>query len=104
MRGYLVIVMHVGVDDPNLSVDSVRSRTKEGGHDVSEKKIFASYAHGQPLIREAVLRADRGMVFDNSCLNTLPRQMLVFAAGRRIRAAAFLPHWILTVYAVDLMI
>lgn len=103
-RGYLVVVMHVSVDSPDLSVGRVRERTREGGHDVPEEKIRARYERGQPLIREAVLRADRGMVFDNSRLNTAPRQMLVFAAGRLIKATPILPQWILTAYAADLVI
>ncbi|GAA6203041.1 zeta toxin family protein [Aquicoccus sp. SU-CL01552] len=103
-HGYLVVVMHVGVDSPELSVGRVRGRTEEGGHDVPEEKIRARYERGQPLIREAVLRADRGMVFDNSRLNTAPRQMLVFATGRLIKAAPTLPEWVLTTYAADLVI
>ncbi len=103
-HGYLVVVMHVGVDSPDLSVGRVRGRAEEGGHDVPEEKIRARYERGQPLIRQAVLRADRGMVFDNSRLNTAPQQMLVFATGRLITAAPTLPEWILTVYAADLVI
>lgn len=103
-HGYLVVVMHVGVDSPDLSVNRVRSRTEEGGHAVPEEKIRARYGRGQPLIREAVLRADRGMVFDNSRLNTAPQQMLVFAAGRLAKASPTLPQWILTAYAADLVI
>lgn len=103
-RGYIVIVMHVGVDDPELSVARVRARTEEGGHDVPEQKIRDRYLRGQPLIRQAVLRADRGMVFDNSRLNTPPRLMLLFAAGRLAHAEPFQPDWILTGYAEDLLI
>jgi predicted ABC-type ATPase len=103
-RGYIVVVMHVGVDSPDLSVSRVRLRVEEGGHDVPEEKIRARFARSQPLIREAVLGADRGMVFDNSRLNTPPRQMLVFAAGRLTRASPILPGWILTTYAADLVI
>lgn len=103
-RGYLVIVMHVGVDSPDLSVARVEARTEEGGHDVPEDKIRARYERSQPLVREAVLRADRGMVFDNSRLNTPLQQMLVFAAGRLIKAAPILPGWILKAYAADLVI
>lgn len=103
-RGYLVVVMHVGVDSSDLSVDRVRGRTEEGGHDVPEEKIRARYQRGQPLIRKAVLRADRGMVFDNSRLNTAPQQMLVFATGHLIKASPILPQWILTTYAADLVI
>lgn len=103
-QDYLVIVMHVGVDSPDLSVGRVKARTEEGGHDVPEDKIRARYERSQPLVREAVLRADRGMVFDNSRLNTPPQQMLVFATSRLIQAAPILPRWILTAYAENLVI
>lgn len=103
-HGYMVIVMHVGVDDPDLSVARVRARTDEGGHNVPEQKIRDRYTRGQPLIRHAVLRADRGMVFDNSKLNTPPKLMLLFAAGRLVQAEPLLPDWILSGYADDLVI
>lgn len=103
-RGYIVIVMHVGVDDPDLSVARVRARTAEGGHDVPEQKIRDRYQRGQPLIREAVLRADRGMVFDNSRLNEPPRLMLLFFAGRLAQAEPLLSEWIYASYSNDLVI
>ena len=103
-RGYMVIVMHVGVDDPDLSVARVRARTEEGGHDVPEQKIRDRYARGQPLIRQAVRQADRGMVFDNSTLNAPPRLSLLFAAGRLLQAEPVLPRWVLSGYAEDLVI
>lgn len=103
-RNYLVVVMHVGIDSPDLSVGRVKLRVEEGGHDVPEEKIRSRYERNRTLIREAVLRADRGMVFDNSGLNTAPQQMLVFAAGRLVQATTKLPQWILTTYAADLVI
>jgi predicted ABC-type ATPase len=102
--GYLVIVMQVGVDDPGLSVARVRARTEEGGHDVPEQKIRDRYLRGQPLIRQAILLADRGMVFDNSGLNTPPRLMLLFATGRIVQAQPVVPDWILSIYGEDLVI
>ena len=90
-RDYLVVVMHVGVDGPDLSVARVRLRTEEDGHDVPESKVRARYERGASLIREAVLRADRGLVFDSTVLNTPPRQMLVIADGRLTRAEPVLP-------------
>ena len=103
-RGYLVVVLHVGVDSPDLSVARVESRRDEGGHDVPEDKVRARYVRGQPLIRQAVLAADRGMVFDNSRLNTPPARMLVFAAGRLAQAEPHLPGWIRATYAADLFV
>lgn len=102
--GYVVIVMHVGVDSPDLSVARVKARKTEGGHDVPEGKIRSRYERGQPLIRQAVLQADRGMIFDNSGLNTPPRSVLMFAAGRLVKAEPILPAWVLRAYADDLII
>lgn len=101
-RGYIVIVLHVGVEGPDLSVARVRARTEEGGHDVPEEKIRARYDRGQALIREAVLGAERGMVYDNSRLNEPPRLVLLFAKGRLAQVDPPLPEWVVAVYASDL--
>lgn len=103
-KGFTVIVMHVGVDTPDLSVARVGTRAEEGGHIVPEDKIRVRYERGAPLIRAAVLKADRGMVFDNSRLNEPPRHCLTFANGRLAFALPRLPGWIRSVYKPDLEI
>jgi predicted ABC-type ATPase len=70
-------------------------------HDVPEDKIRARYERGAPLIRAAVLKADRGMVFDNSSLNQPPSLCLTFSSGR-LFAKPHLPGWIRTAYQADL--
>ena len=103
-NGFTVIVMHVGVDTPELSVARVGARVEEGGHIVPEDKIRARYDRSAPFIREAVLRADRGMVFDNSSLNQPPRHCLTFADGRLVFALPCLPTWIRATYEADLIV
>ena len=102
--GFTVIVMHVGVDSPDLSVARVGARVEEGGHIVPEDKIRARYVRGTPLIRAAILKADRGMVFDNSDLNQPPSHCLTFANGRLVFAVPRLPGWIRSVYEEELKI
>lgn len=102
--GYMVVVLHVGVETADLSVARVKGRLQEGGHDVPEGKIRARYERNRILIRQAIQLADRGMVFDNSGLNTPPQRMLVFAMGRLAEAAPRLPGWILECYADDLLV
>lgn len=104
MRGFTVIVMHVGVDTPDLSVARVSARVEEKGHVVPEDKIRDRYARGAPLIRAAVLKADRAMVFDNSSLNQPPSHCLTFANGGLTFAVPFLPAWIRSTYRADLEI
>ena len=103
-KGFTVIVMHVGVETPDLSVARVSTRVEEGGHIVPEDKIRARYERGAPFIRTAVLKADRGMVFDNSRLNQPPTHCLTFANGRLAFALPRLPYWIRSVYEADLEI
>ena len=103
-KGFTVIVMHIGVETAYISAARVLSRVDEGGHPVPEDKIRARYKRGGPLIRQAVLKADRGFVYDNSRLNTPPKRRLVFANGRLKEAAPHLPDWMLRIYGADLII
>lgn len=103
MAGFTVIVMHVGLETADLSVARVAGRVEEGGHPVPEDKIRARYTRGGALIRQAVLIADRGMVFDNSALNAPPTRCVVFARGRLVSALPLLPGWMRTLYADELV-
>lgn len=100
---FTVIVMHIGVETPDLSVARVEARVEEGGHIVPEEKIRSRYTRGAPFIREAVLRADRGMVFDNSGLNLPPCHCLTFENGQLVFALPRLPSWVRSAYKSDLI-
>ncbi|MFC0205333.1 zeta toxin family protein [Novosphingobium soli] len=100
--GFTIIVMHVGVETPDLSVARVGTRVEEGGHLVPEDKIRTRWIRSAPLIRAAVLKADRGLVFDNSRLNQAPDHCLTFARGRLTFALPRLPGWIRSAYEADL--
>ena len=81
-RGHTVLVMHVGVDSPDLSVARVSYRARAGGHDVPEDKIRERYARNGALIRRAAMRADYAFVYDNSMLNQAPALALAMRAAR----------------------
>ncbi len=100
--GFTVVVFHVGVASPDLSVARVSARVSEGGHAVPEHKIRARYERGGALIRKAVFRADRGFVYDNSRLNVPPAQCLDFIKGRLHLASPDLPRWVRAIYTQDL--
>lgn len=100
--GFTTIIMHVAVSTPDLSVARVEARVQEGGHAVPEAKIRARFDRSGPLIRTAILSADRGLVFDNSRLNRPPTRCLAFSGGRLTFAQARLPAWVRSVYEPDL--
>ena len=100
--GFRIVIFHVHVASPELSVLRVAERTREGGHDVPEHKIRERYERNRSLIRTAVLRADRAFVYDNSALNQAPVSALEFKNGQLVRVAAPVPVWAGELYAPEL--
>uniref|UniRef100_UPI004048CA32 U32 family peptidase n=1 Tax=Rheinheimera sp. TaxID=1869214 RepID=UPI004048CA32 len=80
--GFIIMVFHIGVADAELSVRRVALRVTEGGHDVPEDKIRQRFVRNKALIRQAVLQADLGLVYDNSQLNRKPELLFSFQRGQ----------------------
>lgn len=100
--GFAVVVLHVGIETADLAVARVLERVVEGGHPVPENKIRARFRRNGALIRQAVLIADQGHVFDNSGWNTPPRRVLRFARGRIVEVDPPVPPWVGAIYAPDI--
>lgn len=97
--GYEVVVYHLNLESADDAVIRVAAREARGGHPVPEAQIRGRYERNQPLIREAVLMADRALVFDNSAIGRPPRRLIGFAGGRVRDVAADLPTWAAELYA-----
>lgn len=100
--GFNIVIYHVNVRSPNLSVARVATRVDEGGHGVPEEKIRQRYERNQPLIHQAVVGADRAFVYDNSILNTPPRLAISFNKGAVDRVSHEVPAWARQLYANEL--
>jgi predicted ABC-type ATPase len=81
IAGFKVLVFHVSIETDDLAVKRVEKRVEEGGHDVPEEKIRSRFTRNKNLIKQAVLAADLGFVYDNSELNTKPTLLLTFNQG-----------------------
>lgn len=100
--GYRIIVYHLNVADADMAVRRVGGRVAQGGHPAPEERIRARYERNQPLIRQAVLLAQRAYVFDSSEYGATPTGLITFAAGRAVRVADNLPDWAIALYGGDL--
>jgi len=100
--GFRVLVYHLSVRTADLSVARVVTRVERGGHDVPEEKIRARYERNRGLIRQAVLKADKAFVYDNSALGKPPVPVMSFSCGRVDRLAGELPEWARTLYAKEI--
>lgn len=101
-QGYLVLLYHVHVRSPELSVLRVEARVREGGHPVPEDKIRERYDRNQALIREAARIADRAYVFDNSALDQPHTLLLELHRGHVVKRADRLPQWAQSLYGREL--
>ena len=99
--GFRVVLFHISVREPTLSVARVAERVREGGHDVPTDKIRERYRRSAPLIRQAALLADVAHVYDNSSLNQPPRRVLSFNNGNVEFIAEAIPDWVLQIYRED---
>jgi predicted ABC-type ATPase len=100
--GYKIAVYHVNVRSAEISIARVKDRVTQGGHDVPEDRIRGRYERNKALIKEAVLVADRGRVFDNSRQGQPPELALAFERGRLTYASTRVPLWAREVYATEL--
>lgn len=100
--GYKVVLFHVNVRNPEMSVARVEARVDKGGHPVPEDKIRARYERNQPLIREAALLADRALIFDNSRVGQPHQLAITLDQGRAIKIMDNVPAWARTLYEKEL--
>ena len=64
--GYEITFIGVSLERPELNVARVALRVSEGGHDVPTDRILARYERTMKLMPQAILIADRALIFDNS--------------------------------------
>jgi len=100
--GYRVIVYHLHLAQVEQAIARVASREQKGGHPVPEANLRGRYARNPALIRQAVLMAQHGLVFDNSMIGRPPRRVIAFAGGRPVFVAPDLPTWAAELYGPDL--
>lgn len=64
--GFDVMLVFVGIDDPQTNIQRVANRVKSGGHPVPIDKILARYARTMDMLFDAAMTANHALIFDNS--------------------------------------
>jgi predicted ABC-type ATPase len=64
--GYEIMFIGVSLETPELNVARVALRVSEGGHDVPKDRIIARYERTMKLMPQAMMIADRSLIFDNT--------------------------------------
>lgn len=100
--GFRVVLYHVNLRTPILSVNRVKARFQRGGHDVPEDKIRERFERNKPLIRQAMLLADRAFVYDNSRYGVAASRYITFKDGKVIEVSGDVPGWARELYEKEL--
>jgi predicted ABC-type ATPase len=94
LAGYQVLLVFVGLADPELCVRRVSQRVLAGGHDVPRQKIVDRYLRVMSLLPRAIATADRALIFDNSDDVTGAILVAEFRDGKLIDRVPDLPTWV----------
>ena len=65
-HGWLVILMYIGIVNPNMNVLRVADRVKLGGHDVPREDILRRYERSLANLSKAAKIVDELILYDNS--------------------------------------
>jgi predicted ABC-type ATPase len=85
------VVLHVMLVPEELAVRRVAYRVRAGGHDVPEAKVRARFHRLWPLVGDAIVLADRAVVYDNSG-RAGPVMVAAFFSGLPMGTLAW-PAW-----------
>jgi predicted ABC-type ATPase len=65
-KGWLVVLIYIGIDNPSINVLRVEDRVNLGGHDVPRSDILRRYERSLANLNKAVKIVDRLILYDNS--------------------------------------
>jgi predicted ABC-type ATPase len=92
-RGWLVVLMYIGIIDPNINVLRVADRVELGGHDVTRADILRRYERSLANLGKAAKIVDELILCDNS--TSAGHQILATIEGdAKVIYVPELPSWV----------
>jgi predicted ABC-type ATPase len=92
-RGWSIVLMYIGLDNPNMNVLRVADRVELGGHDVPIDDILRRYDRSLANLNKAAKIVDRLILYDNS--TAAGHQILATIEGdSKVIYVPELPSWV----------
>jgi len=91
--GYVVFLIFIGLNDPELSIARVTQRVEAGGHDVPDEKLLGRFSRTLANLKNAIPLVDEAFLFDNSSDLDPFRPVAVYTKGQLIQRTNPLPEW-----------
>jgi predicted ABC-type ATPase len=92
--GYLVVLIFIGIDDPELSSDRVAMRVSQGGHDVPALKLAERYPRVMKNLKRSLAELSDVWVYDHSDLEMGYRLVATKENGEEIELHDPTPEWL----------
>ncbi len=93
-QGYAVVMVFIGIDDPEVSEQRVAMRVLQGGHDVPTEKLSTRFPRTMKNLGRAIQRLPHVLVFDNSDLGNPFRKLAEFRDGKAVSMSEPCPAWL----------
>jgi predicted ABC-type ATPase len=91
--GYIVSMVFVGLASAELSARRVEQRVADGGHDVPADRIRKRFPRVMANLASALPFLDQVIVFDNSGVVDVYREIALYERGKAVWLATELPGW-----------
>lgn len=92
-RGFIVYLIYVCLDTPDLNIQRVGERVSRGGHDVPPADVRRRYERSVMNLGAALAIAHEARVYDNS--REQPRKVLEARNGSIVWRSADQPAWVI---------
>ncbi|MCC6470574.1 MAG: zeta toxin family protein [Alphaproteobacteria bacterium] len=93
-HGWQIILLYVGLSDPELAIQRVRSRVKLGGHDVPVNDIRRRYQRSMANLPHFCRLAEFATLYDNSGVAPPGIHLMSLQRGQVVSHASELPAWL----------
>lgn len=90
-RSFFTRLFFICLDNPERSIQRVRERVAQGGHDVPDADVRRRYARSLSNARQLVRIVHQALVFDNS--GAEPRPVFEIRKGQLLTTADEIPTW-----------
>jgi len=90
-RSFFTRLFYICLDNPERSIQRVRERVAQGGHDVPDLDVRRRYARSLANAGPVLRLVHQGLVFDNS--GAEPRPVFEMRGGRVINLTDEIPEW-----------
>ena len=93
-RSFFTRLFYICLDNPERSIQRVRERVAQGGHDVPDQDIRRRYTRSLLNAKRVLRIVHQGLVFDNS--GAEPKPVFEMRMGRVLSMADEIPAWAAT--------